>query len=215
MSLRTPPTITNPMIHNEVIENLQTDLSALTWLDHIFPIAEVGEKEVDGTRILLPICYQQETNTVGAPTNNYIELAPNDADRGSCFFELDNGTGTWNRQIGGDDQIDMSISIIFWANLKLLAPSRAYDFTDELIASAMKALADGTYTNDILTISYQKDRNQVFNKYGYSYEQLKTFSYPMTAFKITLTMPVDEVLSCYEFTDFSTSSSASSVTTRS
>lgn len=187
MSCIIPPTLQNPMLHNQIVSDLQTDLDAMGWIDKLYPLAEIGEKIINETNTIVPIVYGQEND------NNYIELFPDENQRAICFFELPNGTYEFDFV---NETQSYQINIIIYANLKQLA-NRDYDFTDELIAAVIKAVTiDGTYENDITNISVTKDKNLVFNKYGYSYEMLKAFMYPNTAFKVTLTMNINDNLEC-------------------
>lgn len=186
MSCIIPPVLQNPMLHNAIVSNIQTDLDGMGWIDKIYPLAEVGQKLIGETETIVPIIYGQENN------NDYIEMFPDDNERAGCFFELPNGDYNFDFV---NDSVNYQMSIIVWANLKNLA-SRTYDFTDELIASTIIALKDGYYKNDITNIVVSKDKNIIFNKYGYDYNTLKEFMYPNTAFKITFTMNIEDDIDC-------------------
>lgn len=187
MACITPPAITNPFIYNEVINNLQTDVSALSWLDDVFPVADPGEYDFgNGDRRIVPMVFAQDG------TKNYIHLYPDGDRRGGCFFELENGRQEFDLV---NEETTITLNAVFYANLERVA-NRTYDFTDELAASALKAIATGYYSSDITNISVIKDKRQVYDKYGYSYEQLKQHSYPYTAFKIQFTMTIDFSMDC-------------------
>lgn len=181
-----PPVITNPFLYNRIIEGLQNDLSTLSWIDDLFPLAEVGELEVDGNRIQVPMVLKQDG------TKNYINLFPDGNKRGQVFFELD--TGDMVVDFVNEEQT-ITVNIVGTANLKKIA-NRVYDFTDELAATVLDAIRNGTYSSDILTARVIKDRTRVFEKYGYSFEQLKQLSYPYTGFKIQIEITVDASLDC-------------------
>lgn len=197
MSCITPPIHPNPFLHNSIIENLQNDLSSLSWLDNIFPLAGVAQKDVNGSPVLVPCIYGQKAEG----ENNYIEPFPESGIRGGCFFELP--TGDYDFDLA-QNEVSIDINVLFWANLNLLA-DRDYDFTDELMASAYTALANGYYKNDITRIKTTHDRNQVFNKYGYDYGQNYSYLYPKTCFKLTLTMTIANPLCDFNGTSFNES----------
>lgn len=193
----TPPVHPNPMIHNKVIENLQSDIAGCGWVDHIYPLAEVVEREISEQKVLVPAVYGQQVEGM----NNYIELFPDGNERARCFFELPGGDYSLNRV---EDTFDFTIKLIVTAQLNKLA-SRDYDFTDELIASVVQALDGGYYKNDITSIRVIKDRNQVFSKYGYTMNQFFSFMYPKTAFAIEINMTLNSDLSCFNAGSFATS----------
>jgi len=188
MSCVIPPVLQNPMLHNAVVANMQNDLDGMGWIDKIYPLAEMGERQIgeNNEKVIVPIIFGQTGN------KDYIEMFPDDSERAGCFFELPNGDYNFDFV---NELVEFQMNIIVWANLKNLA-SRTYDFTDELIASVVIAIQDGYYKNDITSISVTKDKDKVFNKYGYDYTTLKSFMYPNTAFKITITMSNEETLSC-------------------
>lgn len=186
MSCVIPPVLQNPMLHNEIVSNIQADLDGMGWIDKIYPLAEVGQKMINEVETIVPIIYGQENN------NDYIEMFPDDAIRAQSFFELPNGDYEFNII---EDTSNYQFNVIVSANLKRLA-SRDYDFTDELIAATIIAIKDGYYKNDITSISVTKDKDKVFNKYGYDYNTLKAFMYPNTAFKVTITMNVNSDFEC-------------------
>jgi hypothetical protein len=161
------------MIHNSVVTNLQSDISGLSWIDNVYPLAGVAVKNVNGSEALVPCA--------------------NSTERAGCFFELPQGDYDFNFV---DDEMQYEINVIFWANLNRIA-DRTYDFTDELLASALNAFSTGYYKNDITAIKATIDRDKVFNKYGYSFKDQYSFLYPKTCFKITLTMNMNNNLSCF------------------
>lgn len=198
MSCIVAPIIQNPFLHNKVIQTLQADLqTGCSWLDIIYPLAEVGEREIEGNRVTVPVCYGQKAEG----ENNYIELFPNSELRAGCFFELPSGEFEENRI---EEEITYEISLIVWANLNLLA-SRDYDFTDELISSVRNALNVCTYKNDITGFRFTRDKNKVFERYGYSFQNLYSFMYPQTAFKVTFTFTMNSDADCFSPSSFDTS----------
>jgi hypothetical protein len=196
----TPPSIQNPFLHNSVVSNLQLDIINLSWLEDIFPLAEVGELEIEeGNRILIPMVLKQDGSA------DYIPLFPDDQKRSGMFFELETGDYAVRPQ---DDELIVTVNLIFYGNLKRIA-NRTYDFTDELIQSVLAALRAGTYGSEIVEYRVIKDKNRVFDKYGYTYEQLKQFAYPYTGFKIQIDIPSDYSFECNPTTDFDQSYSPS------
>src|SRR5574343_181179 len=144
MSCVIPPVHPNPMIHNSVIENLQSDLSGLSWLDNIYPLAGVAIREINNSDIIVPCIYGQKQQG----EHNYIEPFLESKERSGCFFELPQGDYDFSLI---DDEISFEINAIFWANLNNIA-DRDYDFTDELLASALNAFVDGYYKNEITNV---------------------------------------------------------------
>ena len=189
MSCIIPPIHPNPMIHNSVIANLQSDLAGLSWLDNIYPLAGVANKNQNNSDIIIPCIYGQKQQG----EHHYIEPFLDSTERSGCFFELPQGDYDFNLI---DDEISFDINVVFWANLNNIA-DRDYDFTDELLASVLNAFVDGYYNNDITNIKTTIDRDKVFNKYGYSFKDQFSFLYPKTCFKVTISMKINNNLSCF------------------
>lgn len=183
MSCITPPTLSNPFLYNEIIADLQTDIATVGWVENIYPIADVGEQQIDeNTRITTPVVFAADG------TKNYINLFPDGKLKGLCFFEL-NGRYVIDFQ---EDTVTVPLFIVFFANLKNIA-NRTDDFTDELAATIVGALHSGTRSNDIPEVEVVQAKNEAYDRYGYSYEQLKDLAYPYTAFKIAITVTANYV----------------------
>ena len=148
-------------------------------------------------RILVPVIYGQEQEG----KNDYIELFPDGEIRALSFFEFDAGTFEHDHK---ENEDTFQISLIICGNLKRIA-DRTYDFTDELIAEAMKKILEGNFSNDIIRITPSIDRNNIFSKYGYSFEQLKMFMFPYFAFKLTWSMTINSNLDCVPDASFNQS----------
>jgi hypothetical protein len=189
MACITPPEHPNPLLDNRIVAAIQTALASAGWLDNIYPMAEVCMREIDGQEVLVPGIYGQ------ASDNNYIEPFPDDSIRGGCFFQLPSGDFNFDFA-ANESTMNLTLEIVFWANLKRIA-NRAYDYTDELIGTAINAIKDSTISNDITGITVVRDRNRAFEKYGYTFKQMKGFMFPHTAFKLVINMPaVESNLEC-------------------
>lgn len=194
MSCITPPSIQSPLLHNRIIKRLQEDIATLSWLDNIYPLCNIIDKEVNGVKTIVPVVYGQNGD------NNHIQIFPDTKERSGCFFAI-NGPGNLDRT--GDQLITYEIDVIFWANLKMIA-NRDYDFTDQLITEAKGRFENGNFSSDITSIQWFFKHDQIFNEYGYTLDQFHSFMFPKTAFRIHLVMEVENE-SCHEEEDFGSS----------
>lgn len=197
MSCVIPPVINNPFLHNSIVSSLQSDLSGLSWLDNIYPLAKIIEIDSQQGRINVPVVYGQDNK-------NYIKMFHDNKERSGSFFYIGQ-PGLFDRSTR---EFTWQIDIIFWANLRKIA-QRDWDFTDELISQALDALDKGSMSSDILNIEvFQNNKTDgIFDSFGYTLQQLKSFMFPQTAFKLRLSLNVNEQLGCVS-TDFGSSISS-------
>jgi len=185
------PVHPNPFLDNNIIAGLQSAMESTGIFSEVYPLAEVMEIEMNNRRGIVPVIYGQDT----AKENDYIQMFPDGAKRGICFFEIPQGTYNLNDGTEDGDLIDITVRIICTFNLKNLA-TRSYDFTDELMAVVLQGLRDSDLNQDINSKQIVKDKNLIFSKYTYVFNELQSLAYPMTGFAIDLGITSDYNLDC-------------------
>lgn len=186
-----PPIHPNPFLHNNIINALQSAMETTGFLSEVYPLAQTMDINFNGTRGVVPVVYGQGTEK----PNDYIQMFPDNKKRGICFFEILAGQYNLNRGTEDGDLIDIVVRAVFTANMHNLA-NRTYDFTDELIALAVLGFENSTVNQDINGISIVTDRNLIFGKYTYTFNDLQSLVYPMTGFAIDLSMSVNYDFTC-------------------
>lgn len=186
-----PPVHPSPFLHNNIINALQTAMETTGFLSEVYPLAQNMEIESNGRRGIVPVIYGQDATK----PNNYIQMFPDDKKRGICFFELPSGTYPLTNGTADGDLIDIVVRIVVTANMHNLA-NRTYDFTDELVALCLLAINNSELNQDVNTRSIILDKNLVFSKYTYTFNELQSLAYPMTGFAIELGLTVDYNFDC-------------------
>lgn len=187
----TAPTITNPFLHNVVIDKLQSAMASTGFMDEVYPLASVMEVEINGRRGNIPVIYGESIEN----PNNYIQMFADNSQRGLCFFELPQGQYNVDRGTEDGDLVNIIVRIIVTANLHNIA-NRTYDFTDDLIAGCLNQLDASELNQDINSISVITDKNRVFEKYTYTFNEQQSLAYPMTGFAIELGLTVNYDFTC-------------------
>lgn len=186
-----PPVHPNPFLHNNIINALQSAMETTGFLSEVYPLAQTMEIEMNERRGLVPVVYGQQA----VKANDYIQMFPDSGKRGVCFFEIQPGQYNLNRGTEDGDLIDIVVRAVFTANMHNIA-NRTYDFTDELIALAVLGFEASTVNQDINAITIITDRNLIFSKYTYDFNEIQSLLYPMTGFAIDLAMSVNYDFDC-------------------
>lgn len=173
-----------PEIHNAVVRKLQEELSAISWLGMIYPIAEVGERE----KKKFAQVYLNDGDV------KHIDIFPKSAEKSYCFFELETGP-----EFMVDSEMNMRLNLIVWADMNQIDSVKKYDFTDLLIAEVKNVLMKGYFSNEIVKLGFETNKQKVFSRYDYSFEELKQIMFPLTAFKASFEMLVPDNIHCITF----------------
>jgi len=174
----------NPVLLQEIINNLQNDFNGKSYLDIIYPIASTEEKN----KLKLPFIYLNDGG------KDYINPSPDENKKGFCFFEL-NGSYIINRE---EDTLEVKLNQIFWFNLNKI-DYKGYDYTQELISDIIKTYNDGYYKNDLLNIEIKE--NNVFDNYDIEHEKVNIYPYSSVKIMIDLLISINtECLSNFTIT---------------
>lgn len=161
-----------------------------TWLDYVYPIAEIGVRTEGKNKHKYPRLFVNKTKPV------YLDLSPeNDRfERNSfAFFELENSE-TINFNLS-DGLINLKLNLIVWAKMDNISSSES-DITDYLISQVKTALSLSPLYNDLSALSVEKEKGKVFSKYNYTFEQLRNIAYPYTCFKFKMDIRTIDFSDC-------------------
>ena len=180
-----------PVLYNQIVQRIQSDLAAITWLaGEINGIAEIGSRpdgKAEDKALKIAQVYKQDGSV------KYLDISPKSTLKAYSFFEIE----TPDMEVMPDqDDVTISLNLIVWANLQKVDSTKQYDFTDYLIATVLKNLKSGYFSNEIVKVKVIIDKNKIYDKYGYSFDNLKHLMFPFTAFKIQFEMIVPDMIDC-------------------
>ncbi len=162
--------------------------SSVDWLDKAYPLVDTGirkngEKDYKYPRLLTGICPDQ-----------YRDLFPDtkNRDESYCFFEI-------NGNVEDDiatDTIGFQIRCVFWVK-----QVETYDRTQFYIAEIMNRVRSSASWL-ITKQAVELDKLAIWNKYSYTFNDLRFVEHPYTTFAFTWTVRIeggDQCLDdCYE-----------------
>jgi len=131
------PYLTTPKLTDAIVQQLQTSLHELSWLEYVFPICEINEDDEGNT---YPACYLEDGTT------EYQSIMPDDTVRAFSFF-VDN---LFDR--GRDGELNTyNLTLYVWARLDAIQ-SNANDFTMSLVNDVLGKLEDNECFNMATTL---------------------------------------------------------------
>lgn len=182
--------ITNPVTVDKAIQDLQNFLgSKLSWLSHPFGRAYRNVKENDRRSFYVPEVFISDS----IQGRDYFDPRPNDNITSGCFFEVGSSNPVDYTE-RAYNFYDISLSIIFWANLEKIDKAKAsnYHFTEEMIKDVLRVLTReriGAVAEFQLTINeVQREFDEVFSKYSFGELETQYMKHPYTAFKVNITI---------------------------
>ena len=135
MSYRNPieQVITDPVLLDKEIKNIQTVLSTLSWLEKSFGRAFKGVRLKEGRKVTYPAIFQQWKK-------DYYDAFPNDNIKSYSFIFPDPGEIT-EYNIKGKHEIQRNISIILFFDLEQIDNTLQYRFIELLKEDVIIVLA--------------------------------------------------------------------------
>lgn len=129
------PIITNPVLIDRVIADLQTGLADnISWLDHAFGKAQRLVKMIQGKRVYTPNVY--------AGRNEYFPVAPDSKIGNFSFFQIDDPqTVNWIPKQRG--AITVGFALIFWFDMRKVNPGVDNRNTEAIKAEILKVINGG------------------------------------------------------------------------
>lgn len=158
-------TYTDPKFFDKKIQNINTSLDALGWIENVYPLAQIGISE-DKT---FPEVYNNDGGKVS--TRVYPKGK-------SLSFFLINGELTEVEEM----HFSVPLSLVVWANLTKVDSSKRYNYTNELVSDVIGVLRSHS-AND-LTIQ----TGNVFEGFNdLEKSDFQNVMLPHTSFKINFT----------------------------
>jgi len=152
----------NPVFFDKKVQDLNTELESLGWIQAQYPICWKGEVE-EGT---FPEAYY------GAGKKNFKVLPEG---RSLSFFTIDGDINEIE-----DFDYEVPLSLFVWCDLLKVYPQKLYDYTGELIKDVIGILKANS-CNDLIIKT-----DKVFDEYSLIQKQLQQNTMkPYTAFKIS------------------------------
>jgi hypothetical protein len=168
--MKQPRAFTSPKLHDAVVQGINTELESLTYIDYLYPIVHTSFNE-DGETY--PSIYMNDGSF-----KSYM-IFPDNRVRAFTFFEIDEAAVPPKVD---DDDIEYSLSLVFWGNLERINTTKKYDYTGEMLNDVIKVLGN----LDAYDITYSTNTDEIFDNYTlYKEEEKQTLLRPNTGFKIT------------------------------
>ena len=135
MSYRNPieQVITDPVLLDKEIKNIQTVLGTLSWLEKSFGRAFKGVRLKEGRKVTYPAIFQQWKK-------DYYDAFPNDNIKSYSFIFADPSEIT-EHTIKGKHEIQRNISIILFFDLEQIDNTLEYRFIELLKEDIITVLA--------------------------------------------------------------------------
>lgn len=152
----------DPVFYDAKVQDLNTELEVLTWLQNQYPICRKGEVK-EGT---FPEVYYN------SGTKNFKVMPEG---MSVSFFTI-------NGEITEVEEFDWNVPLSFyvWGNLTKMYPQKKYDYTGELIKDVIVILQKNSCTDLVI------QTDNVFAEFTMLEKQLKQNAMrPFTAFKIS------------------------------
>lgn len=182
------PIIPNPVGSDLVVNSIQEDLSAISWLEYSFGKSYRMKEERNGDIYFVPKVYGSK--------QEYIRLDPNDKVSAYSFLKF-NGEDITNFEIRKYGTINnVSIDVIVFANLDIIDNTRDYIFSENLKQDIKDVLKSNEYVTSIN--SYSEGLDTVWS--DYSRPDAKFYTEKYATFAYTISADYDEI--CYEINNY-------------
>lgn len=189
-----PAQNTEAILDVRVVQEIQTALTSLTWLEKVFGIAQVAEvKNAEGGIDRFPRVYSNISST----PKEYTDVRYDDTIKAQLFFERE-GDFPFG-QTDEQDEVTYSLAIVCWANLNKVDPGRTYDFSDLLCGAILKILKDD-FRAYISNTRVDMRPESAYSKYTLSDVENRFITLPYTAFRISFEWTEFKSANCYAFT---------------
>jgi hypothetical protein len=167
-----PPYYTAPQLEDDIAQQIQLRfVSKLAWLQNAYHIVKTGVHANE--KYTYPLLYANDG------TKKYFDIRPDDRVASYSFFEIEKPTTIDSES----REYTAHLSIVFWANLERVDPSKDYDFTGELVKDVINVLE----YFDAANVTEDRRFERIFDKYtGLKQEDNKQHLMQRnTGFKIT------------------------------
>ncbi len=170
------PATPNPKGLDAKINELQTALSGLSWLQKSFGRAKIIPTKLGGKKLLQPMVYQGE--------KDYYPVLPNDALNSYSFFRVWGNRANPEQSKFANAPIDVvTLDLIFWVNLEAIDNTKDYIYTEDLITEVRDLLKTQNVT--VKTVSDEKTED-IFRGYTLNTDHRDLLMKPYQAWRIEL-----------------------------
>ena len=172
------------VLPGRVIEQLTEQLSALTWLETVYPLAQIGLRNVQLNGNDRPLRYPMVYRNDGKTYQHII--SPDRSTQSFAFFELNAPYSfDFNDVNIRTGRVQYNLNVVVWLNLPRIDGGRDYDFTEELIQDFIGVGLQGA---DYESLSVERRQELIFNRYDYSIAEEQFLIYPYSGFKVSFTL---------------------------
>ena len=172
------------VLPGRVIEQLTEQLSALTWLETVYPLAQIGLRNVQLNGNDRPLRYPMVYRNDGKTYQHII--SPDRSTQSFAFFELN---APYNFDFNDVNirtgRVQYNLNVVVWLNLPRIDGGRDHDFTEELIQDF---IGFGLLGADYSNLSVERRQELIFNRYDYSIAEEQFLIYPYSGFKVSFTL---------------------------
>jgi len=177
------PIIPDPVGSDVVVNSLQSDLAAISWIEYSFGKSYRMKEERNGDVYFIPKVYGSK--------KEYIRLDPNDKVTAFSFLKFQGETVNEFeiRKYSSVNSIDLDV--IVFANLDLIDNTKDYIFSENLKQDVKNVLKSNLYVTSIN--SYSEGLDNVWS--DYSRPDGKFYTEKYATFSYNITIDYDEV--CY------------------
>lgn len=180
------PIITDPVLFDKAVADMQTALGEIGWLDHIFGLCEKNTRVIDGRRY--------DVATVYTGYDQYEQIEPCFELGNFCFFYL-RDPQEFVRNFGG--RMRSPLSAIFWYDMRKAGNSPEGRNREAVKAEILSTLTGAHLPGGIFewTRIYEEPKN-VFADFSYDYVDNQFLMSPFAGFRIDGTLYAD--IPCHE-----------------
>lgn len=171
------PTVSNPQGIDVIINNIQSQLGLISWMDYAFGKAYLKKEVNNGDVFNVPKAWGGD--------NEYISLLPCDDVQAFSWvesFEVESFEEYESRRFDYISNTDISIGV--FANLDMIDNTRSDIFTEVLKKDVLNALRN---VNNIQITSIEKGLDNTYSNWSYETVSPSFYSEKYAAFKVNLT----------------------------
>jgi hypothetical protein len=174
------PTITNPVNIDRPIQELQTAIAALGWIEKSFGRAYESRKTNAATKQIS--VYPQVWQGAG---KDLLEVLPNDNLKSYSFFKVEEPIECLQYRQDGHSTMRARVSIIFWFNLKEIDPTIDYSYAELLKGQVQRLLTTFMFTphSEIKILKTWETVKNVFQGYTIQDAKDQELIYPNGGFR--------------------------------
>ncbi|MBG8556161.1 hypothetical protein [Hymenobacter guriensis] len=185
-----PLPIASPRLAQRPVHTLLDAFAAgLPWLSNAYGLVQTGQRVVNKKAERFPQLYLQDGS------GKHADLRPDEKQATLSFFER-NGPDSFDWDEGAEGiagKWSHPLAMVLWANLPRI-DNRGYDYSDELMADAMRVLTDTLPDAEVLTVERRPE--EVFRRYGWEVAQHQLLMYPYAAARIVFIAHTPGLIDC-------------------